>query len=114
MEKMRELYELYLELGHELFKEEIKKPMELYYLHITHDSSNVTSMSSLNTFDANDMQSHKVGDVMFDEDDIFIPQVLMITMMNVIFLVHLLLGRKLIMIIICLQSMMIIVMKIIL
>ena len=27
MEKMRELYELYLKLGHEVFEEKIKKPM---------------------------------------------------------------------------------------
>src|ERR1041384_8031221 len=70
---MRELYELYLELGHEVFEEEIKKPMELYYLNNTHDSSNVISMSSLNTFDANDMQSHKLGDATFYEDDLFSP-----------------------------------------
>src|ERR1041385_3077078 len=70
---MRELYELYLELGHEMFEEKIKKPMELYYLHITHDSSNVISMSSLNTFDANDMQSYKLGDATFDEVDLFSP-----------------------------------------
>src|SRR3954469_4955459 len=70
---MREFYELYLELGHEVFEDEIKKPMELYYLHTTHDSSNVTSMSSLNTFDANDMQSYKLGDATFDEDDLFSP-----------------------------------------
>src|ERR1041385_7205295 len=44
---MRELYELYLELGHEVFEEKIKKPMELHYLHNTHDSSNVICMSSL-------------------------------------------------------------------
>ena len=43
--------------------------MELY-LHTLHDC-NVTSMSSLNIFDANDMQSHKLGDAMFDEDDLF-------------------------------------------
>src|ERR1041384_5885794 len=67
---MRELYELYLELGHEVFEEKIKKPMELYYLQNTHDSSNVISTSSLNTFDANDMQSHKLGDATFDEDDL--------------------------------------------
>ena len=30
---MRELYKLYLELGHEVFEEKIKNPMELYYLH---------------------------------------------------------------------------------
>ena len=34
-------------------------------------------MNSLNIHDANDMQSHKLGDAMFDEDDIFSPQVLM-------------------------------------
>jgi hypothetical protein len=71
--KMRELYELYLELGHEVFEEKIKKPMELYYLQNTHDSSNVISMSSLNTFDANDMQSYKLGDATFNEDDLFCP-----------------------------------------
>src|ERR1041385_3027353 len=70
---MRELYELYLELGHEVFEEKIKKPMELYYLHNTHDSSNVISMSSLNTFDANDMQSYKLGDAMFYEEALFSP-----------------------------------------
>src|ERR1044071_7632327 len=68
---MRELYELYLELGHEVFEEKIKNPMELYYLQNTHDSSNVISMSSLNTFDANDMQSYKLGDATFYEDDLF-------------------------------------------
>ena len=30
-------------------------------------------MNSLNTHDANDMQSHKLGDAMFDEDDMFSP-----------------------------------------
>src|ERR1043165_6149740 len=71
--KMIELYELYLELGHEVFEEKIKKPMEPYYLQNTHDSSNVISMSSLNTFDANDMQSHKLGDATFYEEDLFSP-----------------------------------------
>ena len=28
--KIRDLYGLYLELGHEVFEEKIKKPMELY------------------------------------------------------------------------------------
>src|SRR3954467_5312133 len=70
---MRELYELYLELGHEVFEEKIKKPMELYYLHNTHDSSNAIHMSSLNTFDSNDMQSYKLGDATFYEDDLFSP-----------------------------------------
>ena len=30
-------------------------------------------MNSLNTHDANDTQIHKLGDAMFDEDDIFCP-----------------------------------------
>ena len=34
---------------------------------------NVVSMNSLNIHDANDMQSHKLGDAMFDEGDIFCP-----------------------------------------
>ena len=34
---------------------------------------NVISMNFLNTHDANDMQSHKLGDDMFDEYDIFSP-----------------------------------------
>ena len=33
---------------------------------------NVVSMNSLNIHDANDMQSHKLGDAMFHEDDIFL------------------------------------------
>src|ERR1041385_158263 len=70
---MRDLYEFYLELGHEVFEEKNKKPMELYYLHNTHVSSNVISMSSLNTFDPNDMQSYKLGDATFYEDDLFSP-----------------------------------------
>src|SRR4051812_15764140 len=45
--------------------------MELY-LHTLLDS-NITSMSSLNTFDANDMQSYKLGDATFYEDDLFSP-----------------------------------------
>ena len=32
---------------------------------------NVVSMNSLNIHDANDMQSYKLGEAMFDEDDIF-------------------------------------------
>ena len=34
---------------------------------------NVFSMTSLNIHDANDMQSHKLGDAMFDEEDMFSP-----------------------------------------
>ena len=34
---------------------------------------NVVSMNSFNIRDANDMQSHKLGGAMFDEDDMFSP-----------------------------------------
>ena len=37
-----------------------------------HDCNDV-SMNSLNIHDANDMQSHKLGDAMFDENDMFSP-----------------------------------------
>ena len=40
------------------------------YLNDEHDC-NVVSMNSLNIHDANDMQSHKLGEAMFNEDDIF-------------------------------------------
>ena len=43
--KIRELYSVYLELGHEVFEEKIKKLMELYL----HANSNVISMNSLDT-----------------------------------------------------------------
>ena len=42
------------------------------YLNDEHDF-NVVSMKSLSIHDANDMQSHKLGDAMFDEYDIFSP-----------------------------------------
>src|SRR3954470_19691742 len=38
------------------------------------NNCHVVSMNSLNIHDANDMQSHKLGEAMFDEDDIFCPQ----------------------------------------
>jgi hypothetical protein len=38
--KMRDLYELYLELGHDVFEEKIKKLMELM-----HANGNVISMN---------------------------------------------------------------------
>ena len=60
---------------------------------------NVISTNSLNIHDANDMQSHKLGDAMFDEDDIFLPHVLMskfflmiaclLFMMIILMIVHL-------------------------
>ena len=46
--------------------------MATKYLNDEHDC-NVVSMNSLNIHDANDMQSHKLGEAMFDEDDIFCP-----------------------------------------
>ena len=69
---MRELYEIYLELGHEVFEEKIKKPMEIY-LHNNHDSSNVISIHSLNTIIANAMESSKLGEAGFDKNVIFSP-----------------------------------------
>ena len=66
------------------------------YLNDEHDC-NVVSMNSLNIHDANDMQSHKLGEAMFDEDDFFVPQALM---------------SRFIMMIACLLFMMIILMKV--
>src|ERR1041385_2945830 len=93
---MRELYELYLELGHEVFEEKIKKPMELHYLHNTHVSSNVTSMSSLILMIC---KTISLG---------------MLRFMKMIFLAPQILMRKFILMILCLLSMMIIVMTLML
>ena len=54
----------------QVLEEEIYKMFGTKYLNDEHDC-NVVSMNSLNIHDANDMQSHKLGDAMFDEDDIF-------------------------------------------
>ena len=67
--KIRELYSIYLELGHEVFEEKIKKPMELYL----HANSNVVSMNSLDTIIANAMEKSKLGEASFDENDLFSP-----------------------------------------
>ena len=77
-----------------VLEEECIKMFGTKYLYDEHDC-NVVSMNSLNIHDTNDMQSHKLGEAMFDEDDIFVPQVLM---------------SKFIMMKACLLSMMIIVM----
>ena len=61
----------------QLLEEECIKMFGTRSLYDEHDC-NVVSMNSLNIHDANDMQSHKLGEAMFDEDDIFVPQVLMI------------------------------------
>ena len=65
--KNRELYSIYLELGHEVFEEKIKKPMELYL----HANSNVISMNLLNTFVTNAMEMSKLGEVSFYENYLF-------------------------------------------
>ena len=53
-----------------VLEEEVNKLFGTKYLNDEHDC-NVVSMNPLNTYDANDMQSHKLGDAMFDKDDIF-------------------------------------------
>ena len=55
-----------------VLEEECIKMFGTKSLNAEHDC-NVVSMNSLNIHDANDMQSHKLGDAMFDEDDIFSP-----------------------------------------
>ena len=80
----------------QVLEEEIYKMCGTKYLNDEHDC-NVVSMNSLNIHDANDMQRHKLGEAMFDEDDIFVPQVLM---------------SKFIMMKSCLLFMMIILMKV--
>src|SRR6266567_7034874 len=66
---MRDLYNIYLELGHEVFEEKIKKPMELHL----HANCNVISINSLNTIIANAMEKSKLGEASCDEHDIFSP-----------------------------------------
>ena len=80
----------------QVLEEEIYKMFGTKYLNDEYDC-NVVSMNSLNIHDANDMQSHKLGEAMFDEDDIFVPQVCM---------------SKFIMMKACLLFMMIILMKV--
>src|SRR4051794_23708223 len=67
--KIRELYSVYLELGHEVFEEKIKKPMELYL----HANNNVISMNFLKTIVANAMEKSKLGEASFDENYLFSP-----------------------------------------
>ena len=54
----------------QLSEEEFNKFFGIKSLNDEHDC-NVFSMLSMNIHDANDMQSHKLGDAMFDEDDNF-------------------------------------------
>ena len=55
-----------------VLEEEVNKMFGTKSLYDEHDC-NVVSMNSLNIHDANDMQSYKLGDAMFDEDDMFSP-----------------------------------------
>ena len=50
--KIRDLYELYIELEHDAFEVKIKKPMEIC---LPNSGNNVISMNSLNTIIANAM-----------------------------------------------------------
>src|SRR4051812_25879681 len=79
-----------------VLEEECIKMFGTKSLNGEHDC-NVVSMNSLKNHDAHDMQSHKLRVTMFDEYDIFVPQVLM---------------SKFIMMISCLLFMMIILMKV--
>ena len=56
-----------LEKCAQLLEEEVNKMYGTKYLNDEHDC-NVVSMNSLNIHDANDMQSHTLGDAMFYED----------------------------------------------
>ena len=55
-----------------VLEEECIRMFGTKYLNDEHDC-NVVSTNSLNIHDANDMQNHKLGEAMFDEDDIFCP-----------------------------------------
>ena len=55
----------------QVLEEELHRMLSIKYVNDEHDC-NVVSMNSLNAYDANDMQSHKLGDAMFDEDDNFL------------------------------------------
>ena len=55
----------------QVLEEECIKMFSTRYLYYEHDCK-VVSMNSSNIHDANDMQSHKLGEAMFDEDDIFV------------------------------------------
>src|SRR4051812_33442324 len=57
----------------QVLEEELHRMLGIKYVSDEHDC-NVVSMNSLNIHDGNDMQSHKLGDAMFDEDDIFSPR----------------------------------------
>ena len=80
----------------QVLEEEIYRMLDTKSLNDEHDC-NVVSMNFLNTHDANDMQSHKLGDAM---------------LMKMIFLASQVLICKVVMMIACLVPMMIILMKV--
>ena len=80
----------------QLIEEEFYKMFDKKSLNDEHDC-NVVSMNSLNIHDANDMQSYKLGDAMFEKMIFLVPQDLMC---------------KFVIIIACLLFMMIILMKV--
>ena len=57
----------------QVLEEEIYRIFGTRSLNDEHDC-NVVSMNSFNIHDANDMQSHNLGEAMFDEYDIFCPR----------------------------------------
>ena len=66
--KIRDLYELYIELGHDAFEEKIKKPMEVC-LH--NSGSNVISIIFFDTIIFNAMEKPKLGEVSLYKNNIF-------------------------------------------
>ena len=56
-----------------LLEEEVNKMFGTKYLNDEY-GCNIASINSLNIHDDSDMQSHKLGDAMFDEDDILLPK----------------------------------------
>ena len=56
-----------------VLEEECNKMFGIQYLNGEHDCNVVSMNYSLNIHDANDMQSYKLGDAMFDEYGIFSP-----------------------------------------
>ena len=56
----------------QLIEEEFNKMFGTKSMNDEHDC-NVAIINSLNIHDASDMQSHKLGDAIFDEDNIFTP-----------------------------------------
>ena len=54
----------------QVLEEELHRMLGMKYVYDEHDCD-VVSMNSLNIHYANDMQRHKLGDAMFDEDDVF-------------------------------------------